>query len=360
MKNKPLTIMIITALLFAMIGVGTMAWFTSTAISENNVFETGTLELGTGLVGSAEEDVANEFASLTFNDLSPGGDPTAMKQTLLKNVGSLPFYIYRITADDFTDNNDDDIDDTMLDEVLMIEISITDENENEVKVFRGRLKQLLEENGGYFDPMYHLAPQDTCDMILKVWMNDDAGNDYQGLSMSCDFTVYARQIEMPLPGDSEKYEYLASSDVYDGNGNPMNDNNYFQAWGKNEGNLVKFQYRWYDQVQGIRISDPDVDLDWYELRIKHHTGDANQEIIIKVPNNSGGEIEVYDNDNRLTTVPADSLDFDYHTDTVTMSQEFFNAIGGASWDTIEVQFYGKTHQGDWDRTTPYTWWNLPY
>lgn len=360
MKKRYLAIILATALVFVMAGVGTMAWFTNEATSSNNTFQAGTLILGYNNNGT---DVSNEFASLTFDNLSPGGDPTDVSTTELKNVGTLPFYLYRITADNFVDNNDDDIDDLLLDDVLMVSVLIKDEFGVEREVFRGKLTQLKEENGGYFDPMYFIDPQETREMKMKVWMDETADNFYQGLSMSCDFTVYASQHAMPLPGETGNYEYLATCESFDPSGNLRTDVGYFKVYGKNNGTSVSFQYRWHT-ANGVPIPDPGTNKDWYELRIKHHTGDPNKEIFIKVPNSSGDEIQVTDLNNINHPSLAGYITFNNTNEIVTIEKAFFDELELVSndpiWDTIEVQFYGKTHHGPWDRITDYVWFDLGF
>ncbi|MFA5523528.1 MAG: TasA family protein [Tissierellales bacterium] len=248
MNKRFIAAILAVTLICAMAGAGTMAWFTSQAKSSENTFNTGTLILG-GIIDG--EDVNETFATVAFNDMEPGEPPYKVQTTQLKNVGSLPFYLYRITASTLVDGNIyNDIDDTMLNNVLMVNITIGDKI-----VYDGRLSQLVAENGGYFDPIYEVNPDDSKDMVINAYMDPEAGNEYQGLSMKCDLTVYARQNEYPVPGEGGEEDL----------GEAPN----FSVVAYNTDTHVNFDWDWKPN---------DLIYEYYKLEIKHHTGEPTTEI----------------------------------------------------------------------------------
>ncbi|MTI69375.1 MAG: hypothetical protein FH751_03835 [Firmicutes bacterium] len=245
MKKKFLALILSVALICSMAGVGTMAWFTSQSKSENNTFSTGTLTLG-GVING--EDDKEHFASVSFEDMEPGEPPQKIQETVLKNVGSLPFYLYRITASSLEDDPNTDQNDTILDNVLNVKITIDQE-----VVYEGKLSQLVSQNGGYFDPIYDIQPSDEKTMVIEAFMDENANNQYQGLKTKCDLTVYASQNDSPITGEPTGREV------------DMGSTSLFSVTGYNNEDYVNFDWDW----------DPDDSVrEEYILKIKHETGDA--------------------------------------------------------------------------------------
>ncbi len=258
MKKRLLIMSLAVVLVCSMAGVGTMAWYTSQSTSTGNEFQTGTLTLG-GIID--DEDVVNQFATVSFDNMEPGEPPTKVQTTVLKNVGSLPFYLYRITASELVDDNTENgVDDTILNDVLLIDITIGGEH-----VYSGSISQLIEENGGYFDPIYDVQPGNTHDMVINAYMDEDAGNEYQGLSMTCDLTVYATQSETPIQGEPEEaWHDMEQGDVTNFSVKGRN----HESWILGE-DLVQYDWDWQPN---------DDEFEYYEIMIKHETGDPNAEI----------------------------------------------------------------------------------
>lgn len=316
-----------------MAGVGTMAWFTSGATSSNNTFVTGTLTLGGVIEGN---DVHNQFATLTFENMSPGGDPTEMGTTTLKNVGSLPFYLYRITASNFVDNNlENSIDDTILDEVLMINISIGDE-----EVYNGRLSELVEENGGFFDPVYDVAPGETKDMVIKAYMDPNAGNTYQGLSMSADLTVHATQNDTPISGQpSSNPVFLGTTEIFNATGENYTDGNGVE-W-------LRFTWNW-----DLEEWNTYTDKDELRLRFKHEVGTPDAEVYEAVM--------WYTNEIQLTGLTQDQVQFNTDWNTPTDQIWVKRSAFPESWETIAVEVSGGLNNGSTQlfKTIPYHQWYI--
>ncbi len=318
MKKKFVAAILAVALICTMAGVGTMAWFTSRATSNDNTFQTGTLTLG-GIINGY--DVNEKFATVSFDNMEPGEPPHKVQTTTLKNVGSLPFYLYRITASDLVDNNStNNIDDTMLNSVLMLNITIGGET-----VFDGRLSQLIEENGGYFDPIYGVNPGETRDMVISAYMDPKAGNQYQGLSMKCDLTVYARQNEYPVPGENGDEDLGSTSN--------------FSVKAYNDSDYVNFDWDWEPN---------DSIYEYYRLEIKHHTGEPTTEIdaeriVILVDKN------VYSVDG----IARGDVIIDWSEDIVKIKKSAFPS----DWEGFEVKLSGKQNLRS-EKSLPWQYWSL--
>lgn len=348
MKKKYLIFAIAITIIFSMAGVGTMAWFSSQAISSDNNFTTGTLKLG-GKFPDGYIDYV--FDNLSIGDIRPGL-PAHENETIIKNTGTLPFKLYRINALNFHQNNYIPLYDELTFDVYIIE-NYDNPTVNDIHhVYTGSLYDLRVENGGYFENIQPIYPGDEMKLKLVVTMNDNAGNEFQGKKVGCDLELYAAQLEMPLPGDSGGREFMTRG--YERDDRDPQDR-YFSVFGQNyydsNGELEKvaFDYDWTP-------FDPEpIVKDWYEIRIKHHTGYSNREIVIRTFVN--GTIKIVSGD-----VPVPNNLYNYvfvypDIDRVEILDEFFDSLGWASEaEMYEVQFYGKLHHGNWNFETPYTRW----
>ncbi|MCQ1528645.1 TasA family protein [Lutispora saccharofermentans] len=325
MKKKYIAMMLVVALAFSMIGVGTMAWFTSTATSANNTFVAGTLTLG-GIIDG--EDVANRFATLNLSNIKPG-EPRDLGTTELKNVGSLSFKLYRITASNFTgDLNFTDTLGRKMDDVLNLIVTIGGE-----RVYEGKFSQLVWENGGFFDPIVDVPVGDVRTMQLSVLMDESAGNDFQGKNFKCDLTVYATQNEVPENGEPIGTEvYLGRTS---GAGTTIPWDPAFSVVGKNDNTYVNFDWDWEpndDVGSGIFRAG----FEHYQIDIKHEKGspdntiDAEQTIII-IPVDR--EIDVT-GDGPLT---ESDIVVDWSGDVVKIKKA---KLLNAGWDGFEVRLSG--------------------
>lgn len=345
MRKKYILSIIAIVLICSMAGAGTMAWFTSRATSEENSISAGTLILGTGDVGTDSNDQNLVFNSVTFGSMEPGEPPIQVQRTKLKNVGSLPFYLYRITASQLTDmtigETNNEKDDTELDDVLNIEITMCDPDEaveNGEKVFEGKLSELVEENGGFFDPVYGINPQDVKEMVITAHMDPNANNYYQGLSMNCDFTVYAAQNNMPVNGEgsgSGNKSYLGSTEL-------------FSVEGYNSGNYVCFDWDWTpndDQAFGS---------EFYKINIKHETGDDSTSIEEGKDYFFWITIDRHEQVVSSDGIDEDDIDVDWGGDVVRINRSAFPS----SWDGFEVKLSGKQNNNPDVKSIGYQYWSL--
>lgn len=323
MNKKVLAVAMAVVLICAAAGAGTMAWFTSAATSSGNQFTAGTLILGSEVNGN---DVYEEFATLEFKDMEPGQPPVKVLDTDLKNVGSLPFYLYRMTASNIVDNNsENNIDDMILDDVLMLKIFIGGE-----QVYYGKLSQLVEENGGFFDPIYGIEPGETRELMIEAELPATTGNAYQGLRMKCDLNIFAAQEEMPVTGQpplGTRYDLGATS--------------IFSVEGYNSNNYVNFDWDWTP-------NDNLLGSEYYELRIKHETGDTTTEI---------EEIRIFilfdEHVVSVDGIDEDDVSVDWSQDIVRIRRNAFPS----DWDGFEVELTGAQN-GRAPETIPYQYFSL--
>lgn len=310
----------------AMAGAGTMAYFTSSSSSANNTFNTGTLILGGKDING--NNLYNTFVRLQLGNMEPGEPPIKVSETILKNVGTLPFYLYRMTATALADNTNNGINDTILNNVLMVDITIGGE-----PVFHGRLSQLVEENGGFFDPIYNVNPTDERLMVITAYMDPTASNQYQGLSMSCDLTVYASQNGSPITGQPSTQPARLGTTPH------------FAVDGYENGSDVWFDWNWTpDDRDGL------LGYEEYWVRIKHETGDSTTEIYeVKISLLPTGEWVT-----STDGISASAVSLDSNGDIVRIKKSAFPA----SWQGFEVQFGGRQRAVYEVQETDYTYWTL--
>nr|WP_279380044.1 TasA family protein [Sporosalibacterium faouarense] len=333
-------VILVVILICSMAGAGTMAWFTSQATSDNNVFAAGTLILGSE--GANNDDIYNTFEKVEFPDMEPGQPFVQVQETILKNVGSLPFYLYRMTASQLEDNNlNNEIDDTKLNDVLTLKITLKDmeEDADEEQVYYGKLSQLKLDNGGFFDPIYDVRPGEKKVMKIYAELPPEVTNEYQGLSMICDLTLYAKQNNVPIQGDPQnQWHDLQQGSVTNFSVKGINHRPLLR-------NLVTFDWDW---------NPDDSDYEFYEIMIKHETGDPNAQITeerweteepflwwtIKTQHLSE-DIEVYD---MLTgeEVDLDKWDviWDPSEDNISIAMSAFPS----DWDGMEIKLSGTQYE----------------
>ncbi|HHV71630.1 MAG TPA: hypothetical protein GXX38_03330 [Clostridia bacterium] len=319
MKRRLIISMVAVALICSLAGAGTLAYFRSVATSSSNTFVAGTLLLGG--VDEYGNDMIEKFASLKgIGNIKPG-EPRDVGTTQLKNVGTLPLKLYRITAFNFQGDLDfKDEQGRSLDDVMNLIIKIGDE-----QVYEGKFSELVEENGGFFDPIVNMLPQEKRDMTLSILMDATAGNEFQGKTFSCDLKVWATQNEVPENGEPlGTVVDLGSSNVGDG----VIVDSWFSVKGYNDATYANFDYDWHPD---------DLIFERYVLKIKHEKGspdniiDAHQLVII-FPISRQIEVE---GDGPLN---ESHVTVDWSEDIVKIAKAPLLAAG---WDGFEVAFEGS-------------------
>lgn len=318
MKKKLIVGILAVTLICAFAGAGTMAYFSSRATSTNNTFVAGTLVLG-GVIDGA--DVQNRFATLNISNLKPG-EQVHLGSTILKNVGTLPFKLYRMTASNIVDTPE-----PKLDSVLTLTVKIDGD-----RVFTGKLSELVAANGGYFDPIYNVMPGEEKVMDLEIMMAATAGNVFQGRAAKCDLTVYAAQNEMPEPGDPQGTHINLGTAP---GGEPT-----FSVVGYNDSSYVYFDWDW----------EPDDRLfEQYIVDIKHETG---------YPTTHVEEMRIFiflsEQVISVDGINRSDVDVDWGSDIVKIDKSAFPS----DWDGFEVKLSGKQRMLGNIKSIPYQWWSL--
>lgn len=314
MKRKYIAIMLVVTLAFSMLGVGTMAWFTSQATSANNTFVAGTLILG-GKIG--ENYIERQFASLDLTNLKPG-ESRILGVTELRNMGTLPLKLYRINASNFQGLSQKyDRQGRSMDDVLDLIVTIDGDI-----VYEGKFSKMVEKYGGFFDPIVNVPPDTSKTMQLAVKMDPSAGNEFQGKSFSCDLTIYATQNQVPENGEPVGTKVKLGTS----NGGTTIDNPSFSVEGWNDSMFVNFDFNWHPN---------DALYERYYIEIKHEKGDVDntidaQRIIIALPNSVQVE--------GTGPLTVDDIIVDwYDDDVVSIRRDAFPS----TWDGFEVKFSGS-------------------
>jgi len=175
MKIKVILSLILVGILAFAAGLGTVAYFTSQATSDDNVFATGTLIIGAPNNGS-------NTGVFSFRNWYPGYSET--KTIDVKNLGTLPFK-YRIKAD-ITDDSG-----ANLGNVLNVTITAGTK-----QIYSGTLAQLASA-GFIFDDVLTLGEGESQNLSISVKMQETAGNPYQAASATVKFTFDATQTNNP-------------------------------------------------------------------------------------------------------------------------------------------------------------------
>ncbi|MDD2482403.1 MAG: TasA family protein [Lutispora sp.] len=166
MKKKAIISLVLIAMLAFGIGAGSFAWFTSQAVSEDNVFTAGELEIEANQTVNFTKDLSNIYPS--WNDSNT---------ITIKNVGTLPlkFKVGMSTSSDtglFSGN-------------YPLQIKINDGE---------------WVNVGAFQEVEFNTPLDvdgTTNLVMSYRLPEGADNTYQGKSGTLNFTFDATQTENP-------------------------------------------------------------------------------------------------------------------------------------------------------------------
>lgn len=308
----------------------TYTLFSSQVRSEENSFTAGTLRLG-GVFG--KDSVAEKFAHLSLFGIKPG-QTTLLGSTKLKNLGTLPFKLYRITTSNV-------IDDAKLSEMLNIKVKMDDE-----LVYEGKLSQLVESNGGYFDTIGNVTPGSVRNLSFEASMNKDAGNDYQNKTVTCDLNIYATQNEVPSNG--ENGVPVRFGPAKDENGNAAE--NTFSVDVKNTNKDVEFTWDW----------QPSDDKSWgsfeyYILEIKHESGDPTTDV-------EAGRLKMKLNpiDEKTETIEStndileNDVSVDWNMDEVKIRKDAFPK----DWRGFEIKISGVQKFDGNIVSIPYQYWSL--
>lgn len=186
MRKANMTILasIIAIALVAMgVGAGSMAWFSSEASSEGNTFTAGTLTL------TLEE---SGTSPIIYIDMAPG--EYAEGTITLTNGGSLVGDLYGRCEYTLTDGGVGNTVD-LAEALIVTEFRIAGQLVGSGMTLADFCSPYPEWDTYIPD----LGPSASVPLYLKVQFDPNAGNDYQGDSVSLDIEFYLNQIGAPAP-----------------------------------------------------------------------------------------------------------------------------------------------------------------
>ena len=198
-KNKLLLSAISLFLCFAMLIGTTYAWFTDSVTSEGNIIQTGNLQVGMQWSNTLLTADSNEWndvngAIFTYNNWEPGY--TDVKYVKITNNGSLNLkWKLNIEAEAQVSALADIIDVYYVNPVT-VSISSLDGLTS-----AGKLTKVLEEK---VNSTGALTPEQSTILAIAFHMPEDAGNEYQNLSL-CDGGFSINLIATQETGESDSF-----------------------------------------------------------------------------------------------------------------------------------------------------------
>ena len=192
----------------------TFAWFTDSVTSSNNIIKSGTLDVemlwadGTkdpGDVATTWKD-ASKGAIFDYDKWEPGY--TEVRHIKIENKGTLALkYQLNITADGELSKLTDVIDVYFIDPAQQVadRTALTDT----YKI--GTLAQVL--NGMPASTSAEMLSGDVDTVTIALKMQEDATNEYQGLSIGSDFSVVLMATQKNYESDSFGDNYDANVDI---------------------------------------------------------------------------------------------------------------------------------------------------
>ncbi|HOS68955.1 MAG TPA: TasA family protein [Bacillota bacterium] len=164
-KKLVISLVLIGALAFSL-GLGSYAWFTSTATSSNNLFETGTLAIGVESPLIAETEFKNIYPSWN----------SGVKTYDIKNEGTLALK-YRMTVQG-------EVGELLYDGPTPLQVKIN--NNDFVDINQVGTVYIGEIEAGQ-----------TGELNLQFRLPEEADNDYQNEIASFTFVFEATQVDNP-------------------------------------------------------------------------------------------------------------------------------------------------------------------
>lgn len=171
MKKQKLIVIVLLVAIFAFaIGYGTYAWFTDKATSSNNVFQTGTLDIGGTLDGTTA------LATLDLQNLYPGSQGSRNGVIAVKNYGTLDLK-YKVSSEYASGSTE-----------LFNKLKVRITKGQGDSIYDGALSGL---NGYIVNE--NMAPNTQEDLTFVVTMDDDADDTYQNKEVKVNIVFDATQ-----------------------------------------------------------------------------------------------------------------------------------------------------------------------
>ena len=230
-----LLVLLITFTFTSVIG-GTMAWFTDTVESNTNIIEAGTLDVemywNDAYLAPDAEGWKDASSGQIFNYRPWEPGYTQVRYVMVKNVGNLAFdytMMIKPSTPEITDFNVSNDNDTLLDvtikdeqykladviDVYIVDGSKTYGNFGEIKTAYGVDKDALSitEMAFVSSDASTLKPGETAVFCIALHMQEEAGNEYQGLSVGDGFAVQVQAKQAMVETDdfgNSNYDKLAT------------------------------------------------------------------------------------------------------------------------------------------------------
>ena len=206
-------------LCFAMLLGTTLAWFTDSVTSENNIIKSGTLD-----VSMYYADGTTDPASTTWNDASQGAifnydlwEPgyVDVKHIKIENDGTLALkYQVAIVANGEVSKLADVIDVYFVDPATQVA-------SRSMLADGYKVGTLTEALAGMPASTYgELKAGENAQITLALKMQEEAGNEYQGLAIGTDFKIVLMATQLNSESDSFDINYDEGA-VYDDDTTPI-------------------------------------------------------------------------------------------------------------------------------------------
>lgn len=231
MNKKLIISLVMIGILAFGAGLGTYAWFTSTATSTGNTYQSGTLAIDVD--GSLEND--NKFELLSADNIAPG-DVIGEKTIEIDNRGSLNIAMFKrfiLTAPEGVQPAEAE---ALAKEIAVTKFTVVDwsgtwnlaetwggntywdtDGNGEVTLYELTHNQ-YELGGGWFG--LGLKPGETQEITIGLKMREEAGNGVQGFAANLGMEVIATQVNedaiqdnMENSGINLSIDYVGDTDV---------------------------------------------------------------------------------------------------------------------------------------------------
>ncbi len=217
-KRALVASLLVLALCFTSFLATTFAWFTDSVVSENNIIQTGRLDVemywadGTEDPTAATWEDASEGAIFNNDNWEPGY--TEVRHIKIANEGTLALkYKVIIVANGEVTNLADVIDVYYIDPAVQVATRDALANAPKLGTLTEVLAALGETGSGY------LAKGDNDTITIALKMQESAGNEYQNTAL-CDGGFSIQLLATQAAGESDSfgddYDQIAAADFFPG------------------------------------------------------------------------------------------------------------------------------------------------